>query len=224
MSLANRSVFISHSASALDTAFTNRIANAFRGGMFHPVVAEELPSPTTPLAQKVKTLIDSCACFMAIVTANAQDSQWVQQELGYAYQRHNQHEKPIAVLVQDGLSLGGFYTGLEYFSFSEENFDRAIREAIKYFERVDRGEFELELRVEDDTALRAMIDTLRAETKAEATRELLHHIEPMLDNIITQFATAFVDPELGIMSRSGLDNFSMRTETFVDLMDELEIG
>lgn len=221
MIITNRNVFISHSNSSMDATFTSRVTTCFRGSSFHPVFAEDVASPLTPLGQKVKTLIDSCGCFMAIVTPNAYDSQWVQQELGYLYQRHIEHDKPIAVLVQEGVALGGFYTGLEYFSFKDDTFERSIRDAIKYYERVERGEFNLQLKVEDDSALRVMIDTLRAETKAEATHELLRHIEPMLDKIITQFATAFLDPELGIMSRSGLDNFSMRTETFVDLMSEL---
>jgi TIR domain-containing protein len=219
--LTNRNVFISHSNNTLEVALASRLTACFRGTTFSPVLAEDVTTPLSPLAQKVKTLIDSCGCFMAIVTPNAHDSQWVQQELGYAYQRHSQRDKPIAVLVQEGQSLGGFYTGLEYFVFREETFDRTVRDAIRYFEKVERGDLELELKVEDDDALREMVDTLRSETKTTATHELLQHIGPMLDRIITQFATAFLDPELGIMSRSGLDNFSMRTETFVDLMTEL---
>jgi TIR domain len=219
--LANRNVFISHSSSALDTGLINRLVTALRNTSFHPILAEKSPQPFAVLGEKVKSLIDSSACFMAVITQNAQDSHWVQQELGYAYQRHRQGEKPIAVLVHAGQMLGGFYTGLEYFSFNEDSFEKTVGDAIRYFEKVDRGELDLELRVEDDRALRTMVDTLRTETKTKATSELLRHIEPMLDTIITQFATAFIDPELGIMSRSGLDNFSMRTETFVELMDEL---
>src|SRR5437763_15384898 len=114
--LTNHNVFVSHSTNRLDASFTNRVLASFRESSFHPILAEDVTSPLTPLAQKVKTLIDTCGCFMAIVTPSAYDSQWVQQELGYLYQRHVEHGKPIAVLVQEGVSLGGFYTGLEYFS------------------------------------------------------------------------------------------------------------
>ncbi len=219
--LANRNVFISHSSHATDNGFISQIIAALRGTTFHPVLAENLSQPLAQLGEKVKSLIDTCGCFLAIITQNTQDSQWVQQELGYAYERHRHRDKPIAVLVQEGQLLGGFYTGLEYFSFTNDTFERTVKDAIRYFDKVDRGELEFDLRVEDDRALRAMVDTLRSETKAKATSELLGHIEPMLDTIITQFATAFMDPELGIMSRSGLDNFSIRTETFVELIREL---
>lgn len=219
--LPNHNVFISHTNDANDKNFISRLVTSLHATTFRPVLAEANTQPLSLLGDKVKTLIDSSACFMAIVTQKVQESQWVQQELGYAYERHRNRDKPIAVLVQDGQSLGGFYTGLEYFSFNDDTFEKTIADAIRYFEKIDRGELELALTVEDDRSLRTMVDTLRAETKTKATTELLRHIEPMLDAIITQFATAFMDPELGIMSRSGLDNFSMRTETFVELMAEL---
>lgn len=219
--LSNRNVFVSHSNNELDNALVRRLVTALGATTFQPVLAEALPQPLALLGEKVKSLIDSSGCFMALITEASQESQWVQQELGYAYQRHHDRDKPIAVLVREGQLVGGFYTGLEYFSFTDEAFEKTISDVIRYFEKVERGDVGIELRVEDDRALRAMVDTLRAETKAQATTELLRHIEPMLDAIITQFATAFMDPKLGIMSRSGLDNFSMRTETFVELINEL---
>jgi hypothetical protein len=219
--LANRNVFISHSNGAGDGALINQLVALLRSTNFNPVLAEGVSQPLAQLGEKVKTLIDTSSCFLALITQNSQNSDWVQQELGYAYQHYRHREKPIAVLVLEGQSLGGFYTGLEYFSFTDDTFERTAQDAVRYFEKVGRGDLELELKVEDDHALRVMVDTLRADTKKMATHELLSHIEPMLDSIITQFATAFMDPELGIMSRSGLDNFSMRTETFIELMTEL---
>jgi len=219
--LTNHDVFISHSNNPFDKGLVARLVESLRATTFQPILAEALAQPLSPLGEKVKNLIDGCGCFMAIVTSTSQDSQWVQQELGYAYRRHHERDKPIAVLVQEGQMLGGFYTGLEYFVFADDAFEKTVNEAIRYFEKVHRGELELDLHVKEDQALRTMVDTLRTETKTKATNALLGHIEPMLEDIITNFATAFMNPELGIMTRSGLDNFSMRTETFVELMHEL---
>ena len=66
------------------------------------------------------------------------------------------------LLVQEGQSVGGFYTGLEYFVFTDEGFEKTVAEALRYFDKVDRGELTQELRTESDVALREMVERRRA--------------------------------------------------------------
>lgn len=219
MSLANHDIFISHSNE--DAGLIERLLNVLQSTAFKGVIAQRLTEPSSPIAEKVASHIDSCGCFLAVFTEKAQASQWVQHELGYVYRGGGERDKPVAVLVKDDLVLGGFYTGLEYFNFTDETFEKTVGDAVRYFEKLDHGDLKVELRVESDAALRKMIDELRADTLMNATKELREHIEPLLDSIVANFATAFMKPELGIMARSGLDNFFIRTETFIDLMNEI---
>lgn len=217
----NKRVFISHSGADPDELLLPRLRDRLSRGGFEPVVAEHYSDPMTQLGEKVRDLIENCDFFLALLTMSGHSSEWVQQELGFAY-KHHRRDKIITVLVQDGVALGGFYTGLEYFLFNESTFDRNVESVVSYFDRELRGETQLSLSLQHDAELRKTIDKLRTETKETAISQLMGHIGPVLDSVITDFSTAFQDPELGIMTRTGLDNFSMRTETFVSLMDAIQ--
>jgi hypothetical protein len=217
----NRRIFISHSNGELDNALVSSLMEKMSQAGFEAVLAEHSSSPMAQLGEKVRDVIEQCSFFLALLTTSGGTSDWIQQELGFAYNYHRR-DKTIAVLVQEGVGLGGFYTGLEYYLFKEDTFDLNIGMVISYFERVIRGEVQVTLTPHADAELRKKIDRLRADTKENAVRQLMEHMEPVLDSVITNFATAFQDPELGIMTRSGLDNFFMRTETFVALMDAIQ--
>lgn len=206
----------------MDLRLLPRILDALSKAAFQSVVAEHSSndSPMTQLGEKVRGLIESCDFFLALLTQSGHSSAWIQQELGFAY-KHLHRDKTIGVLVQDGVALGGFYTGLEYFLFADSTIDRNIESLVDYFTRVTSGDTRLLLAPQHDAELRKTIDKLRAETKEAAVTHLTANIGPLIDSVITAFATAFQDPESGIMTRCGLDNFSMRTETFVSLMDTI---
>lgn len=230
---ANRRIFISHSNSESDNSLVARLMEKLNRAGFEPVLSEHARSPMTQLGEKVRDAIESCYFFLALLSVSGHSSDWIQQELGFAY-NHHLRRKIIAVLVEDGVGLGGFYTGLEYFLFKtnatedrdeepkEDTFDHNVESVILYFERVIKGEVQVNLSPQADVELRKTIDRLRADTKEKAVQQLMEHMEPVLDSVITTFATAFQDPELGIMTRTGLDNFFMRTETFVALMDVIQ--
>jgi hypothetical protein len=219
--IRNNRVFISHAGGDSDILLLERMkAMMIRAG-FEPVVAEHVPSPMAQLGEKVRTLAEECDFFVGLVTKEGQASEWVQQELGFAY-THHLRDKVIAILVQDGAVLGGFYSGLEYFLFNESTFDRNVDSVTAYFARLQKGDVQLTLTAQRDAELRRTIDRVRADTKQAAIAQLLSTIEPMLDSVVTNLSTAFQDPDQGIMTRCGLDNFSMRTETFVALMDSLQ--
>lgn len=217
----NNRIFISHASGTTDVALVDRMKAAMIRAGFEPVIAEHAPSPMAHLGEKVRIIAEECDFFVGLVTKEGQASEWVQQELGFAY-THHQRDKIIAVLVQDGATLGGFYSGLEYFLFNESTFDRNVDSVAAYFARLQKGDDQLALTAQRDAELRRTIDRVRAETKQTAIAQLLTTIEPMLDSVVTNLSTAFQDPDQGIMTRCGLDNFSMRTETFVALMDSLE--
>jgi hypothetical protein len=217
----NHRIFISHSNSDADTSLLAPLLERLNRAGLRPVVAEHSSSPMTQLGEKVRDLIESCDLFLALLTQSGHNSVWIQQELGFAY-NHLQRDKTIAVLVEEGVSLGGFYTGLEYFLFDNSTFERNIESVISYLQRVLKGEILISLSPQRDAELRRTIDQVRTETKDSAISQLMVNIGPVLDSVITAFATAFQDPDSGIMTRCGLDNFSMRTETFVSLMDAVQ--
>jgi TIR domain len=214
----NRRVFISHSNVDPDVSLLPLLLAKLNEAGFRPVVAEHATRPMEQLGEKVREMIESCGFFLTLLTAPGQSSVWIQQELGFAY-KHLKRDKTIAVLVQEGVGLGGFYTGLEYFLFENATFERTVETVISYFSRVINGEIQVTLLPKKDTELRKTIDRVRTETKEMAISQLMGNVGSVLDSVITSFATAFQDPDSGIMTRCGLDNFSMRTETFVYLMD-----
>jgi len=217
----NKRVFISHSNVNDDQVLVSALLEKLNRAGLEPILAEHSNASMAQLGEKVRDLIEGCDFFLALLTRTGHTSVWIQQELGFAY-NHLRRDKTISVLVQDGVALGGFYTGLEYFLFDDSTFERDTESVISYFERVIKGENTLTISIQPDAQLRTSIDKLRTETKETAISQLMVNIGPVLDSVITTFATAFQDPELGIMTRCGLDNFSMRTETFVSLMDSVQ--
>lgn len=217
----NNRVFVSHASGVTDMVLVDRLKAAFIRAGLEPILAEHTASPLTQLGEKVRVLAEECDFFVGLVTKESQASEWVQQELGFAY-THHMRDKILAILVQDGATLGGFYSGLEYFLFNESTFDRNVDSVAAYFVRLQKGDVQLTLTAQRDSELRRTIDRVRADTKQAAIAQLMTTMEPMLDSVVTNLSTAFQDPDQGIMTRCGLDNFSMRTETFVALMDSLQ--
>ncbi len=216
----NKRVFLSHTHGELDSSLLVRAISKLEGGGFEVVIAESSHSPLTPLGEKVRQLIESCDFFLGIVTQDGQSSNWLQQELGFAYS--HRATKKIGVFVQDGANLGGFYSGLEYFAFKEHDFDRNLESLVSYFERAQRGETQLTIGLKREKDLRNIVDKLRTEARREVVSKLLNTMESNVESFLESIATALQDPEEGILTRTGLDNFSMRTETFASLMDNIQ--
>jgi len=131
-------VFISHSTADMDIVY-ELYTWLWREGL-EAYVAEFYPTPGIPLPSKVAEAIDNCDCFIAILTANANRSDFVNQEVGYAVKGG----KLVVPIVEEGVvKPKGFLQGVEYIPFSRYDPTDAISR-VAYFlkERAVRREEE----------------------------------------------------------------------------------
>src|SRR5437763_9683361 len=92
----NKRVFISHSNSEADESLAPRLRDKLSRAGFEPILAEHIFTPMSQLGEKVRDLIEDCNFFLALLTDRGRNSDWVQQELGFAY-KHHRRDKTIAV-------------------------------------------------------------------------------------------------------------------------------
>src|SRR5437870_3481172 len=94
--VVNKRVFISHFNADADEALLPRLRDKLGRAGFEPIVAEHGSSPMAQLGEKVGDLIESCDFFLALIGVTGRNSDWVQQELGFAY-KHHRRDRTIAV-------------------------------------------------------------------------------------------------------------------------------
>ena len=131
-------VFISHSTADMDIVYELHTW-LWREGL-EAYVAEFYPTPGIPLPSKVAEAIDNCDCFIALLTANGNRSEFVNQEIGYA----RRAGKLIVPMVEEGVvKPKGFLQDVEYIPFSRYDPTDAISR-VAYFlkERAVRREEE----------------------------------------------------------------------------------
>lgn len=81
-----RSVFVSHASPDSDLARTLSARLRLEG--FEPYLAEDDPRGGAELAKKIQANINRSLAVVVLLTAAAQTSPWVQQEIGWAKARH----------------------------------------------------------------------------------------------------------------------------------------
>lgn len=102
-------VFISYSTHDLKNVLELR--QSLTGASIEVFVAEHSVVASQPLSETISSAIATCDLFVLLWSANAKASEWVPQEIGKAHSLH----KPILPLVlEDGLALPGFISGLKY--------------------------------------------------------------------------------------------------------------
>jgi TIR domain len=84
-----------------------------------PYLAEHDVQPGGVLAEKIEAAIDASAAVAVLITDNSVNSQYVQQEIGYA----RKAKKLIIPVVQKGITGEqlGMLQGVEYIAFDFEN-------------------------------------------------------------------------------------------------------
>ena len=123
-------VFISHSTSDLGPVYQFKYwltTNAIQ-----TYVAELYPQPGVELPIKIANAINWSDCVIAIMTKDGDRSAWVNQEIGYA----KRADKLIVPVVEDGIDLKGFLTGLEYVTFRRESPELAVSKVTNYLVKV----------------------------------------------------------------------------------------
>ncbi|MCU7927013.1 MAG: toll/interleukin-1 receptor domain-containing protein [Candidatus Thiodiazotropha sp. (ex Dulcina madagascariensis)] len=120
-------IFISYSTH--DLKQVKLLRQQLTGTPIEIFVAEHSVQPSEDLGQKISNAINACDLFVVLWSSNAQDSDWVSQEIG----RAGALNKTILPLVLDeGIKLPGFISNLKYlavYKAPEEALNKA-REVI----------------------------------------------------------------------------------------------
>ena len=124
-------VFFSYSSD--DRSIVDRIKDGIEaraGGDVDIYIYEEDPQPGTPTWTKAKNRIREADLFLVLVTPNSQDSDWVQQEAGFADEK-----VPIVPILRDTPEkpeLKGLLRGREYLTFEEDCLDDFFEEFVDF--------------------------------------------------------------------------------------------
>lgn len=124
-------VFVSYSS--IDLELAQSISDYLSRIGIEPYLAERLSTPDVHVYDKIaKNILDS-NCFVAILTQNGITSQWVNQEIGFAYalQRQKVHHIPIYRLVEQSLeakAIKGFLAGREHIQMDLNNLGQSVYE------------------------------------------------------------------------------------------------
>lgn len=120
-------IFVSYSTYDID--HVELLKQQLKGTSIEVFIAEHSVQASEDLRDKISKAIEECDLFVVLWSQNAQDSNWVSQEIG----RADALKKTILPLVlTDGMSLPGFISNLKYlpiFMEPEKALDKA-REII----------------------------------------------------------------------------------------------
>lgn len=75
-----------------------------------PYVAEWIETAGVPLRDKVAQGIDGSSCLIAFYTYNGMNSEWMNQEVGYAYGK----KVTVIPIKDESVELQGFLQGIQY--------------------------------------------------------------------------------------------------------------
>ncbi len=102
-------VFVSYSTSDLQNV--EELKNSLVGSGINVFVAEHSVLASETLSDKISTAIAACDLVILLWSSNAKASEWVSQEIGKA---HSLHKTILPLVLEDGLHLPGFISGLKY--------------------------------------------------------------------------------------------------------------
>jgi hypothetical protein len=105
-------VFISYDT--LDRELVERIAACLRRIGIIAFLADRSVEAGAEIPEKIAFHINDSNCFVAILTSSSVASQWVNQEIGYAYAFRNSRNLLIIPLVESGVQFKGFLQAFEY--------------------------------------------------------------------------------------------------------------
>ena len=97
-------IFVSYSTH--DLKQVELLKNQLKGTSIEIFVAEHSISPSQELAPTISRSISDCDLFVVLWSKNAQDSEWVSQEIGKA---HALNKTILPLVLNKGLKLPGYY-------------------------------------------------------------------------------------------------------------------
>ena len=121
-------IFISYDTN--DEELVTKITDSLTRIGLEPFKVPDHISVNADLGDKVVEAIKDSNCFVPIITQTSIKSQWVNQEIGYAYSRD---ELPIFPIVEKGLQINGFiHQSKENIQLNPENPEDTIYYLIHF--------------------------------------------------------------------------------------------
>ena len=102
-------VFVSYST--LDLPDVALLKESLKDSSVNVFVAEDSIKPSGKLADEISSAIATCDLFVLVWSENAENSEWVPQEIGRA---HQLGKKILPIVLTEGLNLPGFITDLKF--------------------------------------------------------------------------------------------------------------
>ncbi|MBM4160384.1 MAG: toll/interleukin-1 receptor domain-containing protein [Ignavibacteria bacterium] len=126
-------VFISHSMK--DTNLLDALRSICASTGITPLIAEHSIELQHTITEKIERMIDGADLVVVALTKDGFDSQFVQQEIGYA----KKAKKPFLLLVEEGLQqkLSGFVYGRDFITVNPMNLGPTL-EKIKVVLSVEK--------------------------------------------------------------------------------------
>ena len=119
-------VFISHSTA--DPRLVYELSKWLKLNGIQAYVAEWYLQPGGSFPEKIAKIIDESDCILALMTIDGVKSQFVHQEIGYAKKANKQ----VIAVVEQEVTVGGFFEGIEYIPFRRNDPYEAITRAVEY--------------------------------------------------------------------------------------------
>ncbi len=119
-------IFVSYSTH--DIEHVELLNQQLKGTSIEVFIAEHSIKPSEDLRKEISEAIEECDLFVVLWSKNAQDSEWVSQEIG----RAGALKKAILPLVlTEGISLPGFISNLKYLPVFD-NPEKAVIKAKEF--------------------------------------------------------------------------------------------
>jgi hypothetical protein len=127
----NIRIFLSHSTE--DMTLVRQLEKQLDNYGIKVEIAENINSPGAELKQKFESLIRECNIFVALLTEEGVNSQWVQSETNYAMQI----SKPVILLKEQNVSLQSNYQWTPFSKYDPpEILLKTIMDAINHIQGV----------------------------------------------------------------------------------------
>lgn len=120
------SVFISYSKE--DVELVKPLYSTLKQSGVYVYVAEFYPEPGVSISEKVIRNIQLSNCVLVLLTKNAAESPWVQQEIGIATSAN----RLIIPIVEKGVKITGVLEGKEHIKLDRENVWKTIESINNY--------------------------------------------------------------------------------------------
>lgn len=108
-------IFVSYSTH--DLKQVEMLRNQLKGTSIEIFIAEHSILPSQELAPTISKSISDCDLFVVLWSKNAEDSEWVSQEIGKA---HALNKTILPLVLSKDLKLPGFISNLKYLSIYEK--------------------------------------------------------------------------------------------------------